>query len=253
MKKTYLMLLFFATLLGCKKGTTEVEKKEVEEPVPEGHIRFSGYIWKVKNPAGTQNPHNNYWSKDNVWIDAQGHLHLRVRKNPVNNRWESAEVQTTIKLGYGTYQWKLEGPVNALDKNFVLGLFNYSGNSTYDEMDIEFSRWGHSNAKILNYSIWPATGENVPYTTWATDFTMTSNYTTHRWHRTANSLRFQSMQGFQDGNNEIIADKSWSRPITSISTLEMPVFMNFWLFKAVPPSDGKDMEIVIHEFKFTKL
>jgi hypothetical protein len=216
-------------------------------------IQFSGYTWIVKEPAGQQGPHNNYWSGDNVWVDSNGRLHLVLKKHNDTGRWECAEVRSTQLFGYGTYQWKVEGAVNALDKNIVLGLFNYSGNSRFDEMDIEFSRWGYPNAPILNYTVWPATGDTgINNVTYAKDFVLNGTYTTHRFRRDATSIHFQSLHGFQNGNLNQFETKTWTTP-TSISTLQMPIHMNLWLFKAVPPSNGNAVEIIIHEFKFTPL
>lgn len=258
MKSIYVMLLSAALPLGF----SNCAEKETAPPTPitradvnaaaETVIHFSGYDWVVKTPASRQGPHNNYWSGDNVWVDSNGRLHLRTRKQNDTGRWECAEVRCTTSFGYGTYQWKVEGAVNALDKNIVLGLFNYSGNSRFDEMDIEFSRWGHTNAPILNYTVWPATGDTgISNVTYAKDFVMNGTYTTHRFKRTATSVFFQSLHGFQDGNVNQFETKTWSSP-TSISTLPMPIYMNLWLFDA-PPTDGNPVEIIIHEFKFTPL
>jgi hypothetical protein len=250
MKSTVFLLALALSLSACNKAMTQPATPQDTIPNGPRTIQFSGYDWIVKAPAGKQGPHSNYWSGRNVWVDAHGRLHLKLKYNESNDRWEAAELRTTVKLGYGTYQWKLEGPVNNLDKNVVLGLFNYSGNSRFDEMDIEFSRWGHDNAPILNYTIWPATGDTgVNNVTWARDFEMNGSYSTHRFTRTNSSLTFKSLYGFQDGNKNLFASKTWKNP-TSISTLEMPVFMNLWLFDA-PPTDGKDVEIIIHEFKYT--
>jgi len=43
-----------------------------------------------------------------------------------------------------------------MDKNVVLGLFNYSGNDGFDEMDIEWARWGNENYPNCNFTVWPA-------------------------------------------------------------------------------------------------
>jgi hypothetical protein len=267
MKKISFMLLMVVFFVSCKKNGEIIEEKKTEKipatgaaPNKKGSastlaattISFSGYTWEVKTPTSTQGPHNNYWSGSNVWVDSSGRLHLRVRKNPANNRWECAEVKSTTLFGYGTYQWKVIGALDQLDKNIVLGFFNYSGNSGHDEMDIEFSRWGYPNANMLNYSIWPKTGDNIPYVTYNTPLSLNGTWTTHRFKRTSTSLEFKSLHGFQDGNTNLFASKTWSSP-TSISTLAMPVHMNLWLFNTLPPSNGQDLEIIVQEFKFTPL
>jgi hypothetical protein len=242
-----LFILCYAMLISCSvKKPTNVA---VAQPTKtQKTIKFSGYEWIVKQPSGKMGPHANYWSGENVWVDKKGRMHFTIQYNEQNKRWECSEVASTVKFGNGTYQWKLEGSVNALDKNIVFGLFNYSGKSGYDEMDIEFSRWGRPNVPILNYTIWPAESNKPKNVTYAKDFEMKNKYSTHRFIRTSNQLTFQSLHGFQDGNKGLFETKTWSEP-TSISKLEMPVLMNLWLFDN-PPSDGKEVEIIVHEFKF---
>ena len=77
------------------------------------------------------------------------------------SHWLCPEVTSLEKFGFGTYQFVVEGAIDHFDKNIVLGLFNYSGNDGYDEMDIEIARWGNSSYPNLNYTIWPAENDNA--------------------------------------------------------------------------------------------
>jgi hypothetical protein len=122
---------------------------------PANTISFSGYTWTVKAPADATGPGPNIWSAANVFVDNEGSLHLKLTKNAATGKWECAEVASTEKFGEGTYQWQVEGPLATLDKNIVLGLFNYSGKDGLDEMDIEFAQWGNETFPHLNYTIWP--------------------------------------------------------------------------------------------------
>jgi len=89
---------------------------------PAKTIRFSGYDWKVK--SGThEGPGPNNWSENNVWVDQDGYLHLKLTKQ--GERWYCAEVLTKDRLGFGRYQFWVVGRVDRLDPNVVLGLFNY--------------------------------------------------------------------------------------------------------------------------------
>ena len=215
-------------------------------------INFSGYSWTVtETPTTRQEPGPNYFSGGSAYVDASGFLHLKARKT--GNYWTCGQVVLNQKLGHGTYQWKVEGPVNNLDKNVVLGLFNYNSASPgHDEIDIEFARWGYATNRILNYTVWPATGVTASNVTFNQDFTMAGNFSTHRFKWASKSINFKSLYGFQDGDTNLFASKSWSAP-TSISTTAMPVIMNLWLFNAVPPVNGQDVEIIIHEFKYIPL
>lgn len=216
-------------------------------------VNFAGYTWTVKESTDTIGPGPNYWNKNNVWVDANGWLHLRINWNSTTNRWECAEVSTTTSFGYGTYQWKIDGPLSTLDQNVVFGLFNYSGNDKYDEMDIEFARWGNPIWHNLNYTIWPATGSSVTTpASYTNEMTMSGTYSTHRFTRTATSVNFKSLHGFQDDDTYIFENETFTTP-TSISTLSMPVLMNLWLNKGDAPSNNQSVEIVIHDFKYTPL
>ena len=49
--------------------------------------------------------------------------------------------------------------------------------------------------------------------------------------------------------------KIWTLPPLrkSIPQKPMHLFINLWLFKGVPPSDGKEQEIVISDFRYKAL
>lgn len=50
-------------------------------------------------------------------------MHLKL--SAVKGNWYAAELATTQRLGFGTYQWQLIGRIDQLDPNVVLGLFTY--------------------------------------------------------------------------------------------------------------------------------
>ena len=70
-------------------------------------ISFSGYDWWVKTSFGLVGPGPNYFSDstNNVWLDAQGRLHLRITNR--SNQWQCAEV------GHPADLWLRQLPVRA--------------------------------------------------------------------------------------------------------------------------------------------
>ena len=215
-------------------------------------ISWSGYTWNVKAPAGTAGPGPNYWTGNNVWVDANGWLHLRVSKNTSNNHWECAEISSTASFGYGTYQWQIDGPIANLDKNIVLGLFDYSGIDGRDEIDIEFARWGNAAWPNLNYTIFPKVGDAPAPASYSQEFSLPGgSYSTHRFKRTATSIVFKSLYGFQNGDTNLFLTKTFNSPGTSISNKSMPVLLNLWCYNGLAPSNGQSVEVVIHSFTFT--
>jgi hypothetical protein len=257
MKKIYYLIVF--TVLGAIYSNNCLAAVRIDSGAVTSKkqvaatISFSGYTWNVKAPDQPQGPGPNVWSAANVYVDNEGSLHLKLAKNAATGKWECAEVATTEKFGEGTYQWQVEGPLATLDKNIVLGLFNYSGKDVFDEMDMEFAQWGDSSNPHLNYTIWPVDkGTNKAYYT--ANFTMPGGtYTTQRFIRKAKSVAFKSLYGFVDNDNNVFDSKTFKSPASSISTEPMPVYMNLWLYNGLVPSDGKGMEIVIHSFKFIPL
>ncbi len=247
------LLIACCILLSCEKQTAvtaaATDNHLQEQPVQT--IQFSGLTWNVKHsPSIRIGPGPNRWDKNDVWVDANGYLHLKIRRDSLTNKWFCAEVSTQQTFGYGTYQFWVEGRIDQFDKNTVLGLFNYSGNDGYDEMDIEFARWGNKRYPNLNYTIWPAQQgfNNFSYTK---EFTLSGSYTTQRFKRTATSVKLQSLGGFYNDNTNEFATATCTNPPNAVSTLAMPVYINLWLFQGKAPSDKKEVEIIIHQFTFT--
>src|SRR5690349_23052692 len=56
-------------------------------PSGEGIIQFSGYAWTVRE-NGLSGPGPNIWSRDNVWVDEAGDLHLKITHT--ENGWQCA-------------------------------------------------------------------------------------------------------------------------------------------------------------------
>ncbi len=108
-------------------------------------LTWKGHTWNVTSGgmAGVA-----AGSPSNVSVDSDGYLHLKITNN--SGTWTAAELFTTDRLGFGTYQWQVDGPIDVFDKNVVLGLFPYGpavgiGADGTNEIDIEYSFWGQTN------------------------------------------------------------------------------------------------------------
>jgi hypothetical protein len=220
-----------------------------------GTIDFSGYSWVVR-PSGKGGPGPNNWEPENVFVDANGYLHLKLTKR--NNAWFCSEVYTQKRLGMGRYEFWLAGPVDKLDKNVVVGLFNYPtpdvGLDGTHEIDIEFARWGNSSAPIGNYTVWPATNTlrqaSKPFS-----FTLKNDLSAHSFTRSPTNVLFQSYYGQEDEKSHPFATWLYQppNPAAGVFRKPMPVHINLWCFKGLPPSDGHEMELIIRTFKFTPM
>ena len=248
--KNFLFVFILIILFSCSKQSAQtISSASSVDNAAQTTIQFSGYTWNVKN-GNRLGPGPNHWSRNNVWVDANGFLHLKITKDSATGKWYCAEVSSQQTFGFGKWQFWVEGRIDKMDKNVVLGLFNYSGNDGFDEMDIEWARWGNKNYPNCNYTVWPAEKgfKNYSYTK---EVSLTGKNTTQRFTRTDSSVFFQSIQGFTNGNNNVLASSHCKAPKNSISLLPMPAYINLWLMSGLAPANGKEVEIIIHKFSYT--
>ncbi len=259
-----LLFILMLSLLACKPSESPISDEEHLWPPGSSTIEFSGYKWNVKNPVGTSGPMNNYWSNQNVWVDHEGKLHLKIRKDQ-SGRWTCAEISSTQVFGFGDYVWLVEGEIDKLDKNIVLGLFSYRGYeyTKNDEIDIEIARWGNDKWHNLNYTNYPdfasgiSTTTNPKYITKTNELALESIWSTHRYRRTSQSIQYASFNGHTEDNAKRIFE--WSTegqtqvPGFVVTQSPSRVHMNLWLFEALPPSDLKEVEVIIKAFIYRPL
>lgn len=220
-------------------------------------ISFSGYNWYVKS-ATAVGPGPNNWNPNNVWVDSQGKLHLTITYNTTTNKWECAEIWSTTSLGFGKYEWFVEGRIDMLDKNVVLGLFNYPpstiGPDGTNEIDIEYSKWGDDAADIGNFGVYPAKLISN-YSKWSMSFpvSLTGTYTTQRFTWSSSSIIFQSLHGWVTDDSNQIFSKTFTPSKTKaksyIPQKAEPIYMNLWLFRGNAPSNNTPVEVIISKFK----
>ena len=84
------IIFILALMLFADIGIVFAVEKKVNKKYKDRIISFSGYEWLVKTSAnsksGTAGPGNNYFSnsKDNVWVDKKGWLHLKITIKKAN-------------------------------------------------------------------------------------------------------------------------------------------------------------------------
>jgi hypothetical protein len=244
-----------AAMAGLCLSTCAVQRSAAQQGAAKA-LSFGGYEWEVR-PSGTGGPGPNAWNPQNVWVDKAG-LHLKISRVRTGEKteWQCAELSTKQSLGFGTYEFQVICPIDRLDRYVVLGLFDYPtpevGPDGTNEIDIEFAHWGHADAPIGNYTIYPASGQRGKDDTHPFSFTLKGDYTTHRFVRTAEKVSLQSLHGHRNDNQNEIA--SWVyAPLDKrlIPQKPLPVHINLWLFQGKAPDDGKEVLITIKKFTFT--
>lgn len=237
-------------------------KTPIQNPFPQAAdsrtIDFSGYTWIVRSSGGVkQGPGPNYFndSSDSVWLDEDGHLHLKIRR--FEETWYCAEVYTQQSFGYGMYVFRLASGFEMLDVNTIVGLFTYLDD--FHEIDIEYSRWGYENE--------PNNGQFVvqPYYTAGNmeRFKLESNgqSSMHAFYWYQDFIQFRAMYGTNVDliSNDLLKDSGACDKLVSewiyrgndnpTPSTEL-VHINLWLRNGLAPTDSNEVEIVIEEFQF---
>jgi hypothetical protein len=204
-------------------------------------ISFAGGTWYVKSSSGHVGPGPNYFSssRNNVWVDGSGYLHLKISYS--GGKWYCAEIYSQQSLGYGSYRFTLGSDASSLDANAVLGLFTWDDNPAYNdrEIDLEFSRWSNAaDATNGQYVVQP----------W--------NSTGHLQRITVNS-GVPADQSFSWSAGQVAFTSSNGSPASWIySGSDVPppgnekTHLNLWLNRGSPPANGQPVEVVIRSFVF---
>jgi len=216
-------------------------------------ITWAGHVWKVTSGgmAGVARG-----DPPNVTIDADKHLHLQIVQR--DGKWTSAEVFTTDRMGFGTYQWVIEGNVYEMDPTTVLGLFTYGpthhiGVDAENEIDIEFSQWNNTcKGCNADFTVYPSTGNRKPkgVSAWEDNFHVSGeSLTTARMEWSADHIVFTMMKGVQPIGTvaDVIKTETYSSTAINIPQVAAPVGINLWCFKNTP---AKDQAVLIRDFQF---
>jgi hypothetical protein len=210
-------------------------------------INFSGQTWWVKTNTVPLGPGPNYFSDsaENVWVDSQGYLHLKITNR--NGTWYCPEIISQKVLGFGANMWVLGSPVDGLDPNVVLGMFTWSDNyaSYYNrEIDIEFSKFGNridtNNAQYTVQPYWLS--QNFHRFQMPPGVPVSSHVL--MW--LPNSTSFKSARGTQLTN--LISQ--WTYTGASFPSGDQNIRMNLWLLNGQPPTDGAEVEVVVRAYTF---
>ena len=219
---------------------------------PTPPLQWAGRTWNITTGgmAGVAEG-----SESNVLVDDKGYLHLKISKS--GDTWTAAEVFTTDKLGFGTYQWQIDAPIDRFDPNVVLGLYPYGpaagiGSDGTNEIDIEYSFWGDPNGVNGDWTDYPASGKTIGEKSY--EFSLSGGtLSTSRFVWSASQIESSLFAGLTAIGGTTGLLNAWtyapSNATVNIPQQALPLGMNLWCFDN-PPSDGKEVEVVIRDFQF---
>jgi hypothetical protein len=216
-------------------------------------IKFSGYEWQVKSSHGTVGPGPNYFSEseENVSVDSNGRLHLRITKR--DGRWYCAEIVGVRNLGYGTYKFHVDGDVAQIDPNVVLGMFTWSDHPAYShrEIDIEISRWGKAENSNAQFVVQPYTR---PMNIVRFEIPAGAGKTRHSFDWQKDRVDCESRRAGERSDSpagSVISKHIFTQDIPPTGD-ERPR-INLWLVSGEPPVGEKVTEVIISRFEFIAL
>lgn len=207
-------------------------------------VEFSGYHWQLKDGYGA--PSQNRWSKENVRVDAEGQLHLRL--NSKAGGWYCAEIRSVEWFGYGSFIFHLIANPAQLNPQVVLGMFLYNETSQ-NELDVEISQWGKEAGTNLHYSLHNRIG-----TVMVEDFLLNlleGDFSTHRIDWLADRIVYSSQYGHRQDARGLIFQKivaASESEDTFLPNGKMRVHLNLWLFRGNAPDPDEDVEVIFRRF-----
>ena len=213
---------------------------------------WQGRSWKITNGgmAGVAPG-----SPSNVFVDSNGYLHLSIKKD--GETWTAAELFTVDDLGFGTFQWLVEGNVWDMDPVTVLGLFPYGpvhgiGRDATNEIDVEFSQWNNTCACNADFTVYPTVARDHGKSSYELNFKVDqgTTLTTARMVWSSSSIVFTLMSGEQPiGTTANLLKTATYTPseAADIPQQPIPVGINLWAFKAAPATN---QSVIIRGFQY---
>lgn len=231
----------------CSSGSI-IEPDEQALPT-DRVIQFSGYDWVVRTSNDNRvGPGPNYFSdsKDNVWVDDEGRLHLKIVQK--GGAWYCAGVSLRRSLGYGSYIFYVSSNVSDLDQHAVAGLFTYMNDE--EEIDIEFSKWSDPDNMDAQFAVQPS---HIPGNKVRFNLDLLAEFSTHAFHWEPQTIEFASLQGhgIAPGADNIIHQWTYTGQHIPPNSQER-LKINLWLFRGQIPSDMSEQELIIERVEFVK-
>ncbi len=218
-------------------------------------VAFSGRNWRVKG-SGFYGPGPNLFSDGtaNLWVDLNDQMHLTVKQ--VSGQWYSTEAVLEEVLGYGDYVFTTVGDLDTLHPSVVFGLFIWQYGPCYDnaylwwnpynEIDVEFSRWGNPASDIGQFVAqpydYPGNIHRFPATF------SPGERSSHAFLWMPDRVEYRSWRGGPNDESPGSLIRAWTYAGPHIPRPEIPrVHINLWRAAGTPTTT---QEVVLEAFTF---
>ncbi len=218
-------------------------------------VEFGDHTWRVKGP-GYYGPGPNVFSNeaDCVWVDDEGDLHLTLSDR--GSYWASTEVTLEEALGYGDYIVSTVGRLDQIDPQAVLGIFlwqygpcwdeAYLWWNPYNEIDIEYSRWGYPANELGQFVAQPY---DFPGNRERFDATFEEGeVASHAMRWLSDRVEYRVWRGGPAEESPETLIHTWTYTGPHIPRPEQPrLHLNLWKLEGTPAAD---QEVVFRDFVF---
>lgn len=227
-----------------------------EENDVESWVRFSGYVWNLRQSEEPGGPLNNRFAGlgRSVILNPDKSLTLTISRE--GDRYYGGEAILSRALGYGTYIFRVRSRLSNLDPNLVLGLFGYSSDEkkAFDEVDVEFSAWGIPGNPVRGqYVVQPYDLDGHLYCFDIGEEEGMASYSI-AWDK--DSIEFLSWRGY--GSRPAMTSPTIIAGWTYTSSKGMPdprrakIYMNLYLMGRPGPAGSGIASVVVDSFQFLR-
>ncbi len=278
MNKILAGVLLGISLFGCYQSDPPMLNTNTDDFGRVGDsVRFAGRDWKVKIYENQKwGPGPNYFSgnPNDIYLDENGYLHMKIVQR--NGEWYSTEIVSDEAMGYGRYTFTVEGDMEDLASNTVLGLFTWDDETfktdANSEVDVEISRWGNSSDPyVLQFGVQPIFfGQLNEERMERPEYSIgkMNGLTNHTFIWTDSLITWESYVGDTYGQGEILG--TWRFDLTNPARVKEeggnssdPVIIpapgdatnariNLWLHQqpSSAPANGLPQEVIIRDFEY---
>jgi len=224
-------------------------------------IEFSGVQWSVTS-GNNLTPGPSNWSPSNVYKDSSGNLVLQITK--VNGVCYGAQAYSQTLYRFGRFEWWVVGYPEQFPPDVIFGLFTFTGPSRFNEIDIEYSRWGNAFLDPGNFAVYPSDSYSLARcpSGWSLSANracgqsfkgLNSSSTTQRFTWSSSNVLFEVLSGHRsDSGSPVKVSRYTPTSGSAIPQKSAPVYMNLY----VPNSAcGKitvsPIKIIIRRFSYS--
>lgn len=262
-------------LFSCGNNNTKIDKNEQDSLKTELNIIkdstrlfFSGLNWNIIQENEISEANNFVFSKlKNVFTDDKGKLHLKISN--IDGSWYGAEIQTDTLLGFGTYTFYIDAPVDKIDIYSELDLaiknIDPADRNGMTETGVRFNYGGDKdNNNCMEYYLYSTNRKFAGVSSADGAFKLNNSQSIFKITIARNEYKYESFEidangkmmpiySFKlDKSSKLDKNSDIDELVYAKSSSELKPILRFYLDNAASPFSKMEQEIIISKFEFIK-